>query len=670
MRLARIGIGFLLLPVLALSQHLSSARGIGMGAYTASVNDLSSLDWNPAGLIYMKDWEVSFSNYLSLRKEPGSNGFIFNHAGMGRQFLPAHAAGLRYTPGAVSEFTIPNLFTVIDSASNIQAKVDKKLTYAERYSLGYAYRFNEKVAFGVAARYRQEEVADTRFFTVRDSLTYISSRTITSTANSWNLDMGLTWEANQSWRFGLATKNLFKVLENEFPEDLKRYTLEARKALRVGFSHPVDRNLLVAGDISTTGDGAIGYEWKIWKDLSVRQGVLVGKTLSPFFNALTFGVGWDSKAILADVAYLRFSNRSTHAGKVSLNEFLAHTLHDVEFHPFTSDQVRFSLKVNLGRTREPLARIDYVEITSDIYPSSYEIFAYRPLGKVKVRNVSDRSIEAKAGFYLKPFMDGPTETRKYLIEPGGVVEIPFMAVFNEIIKNVTQPQLRDGEVYVVASPAEGYDDKSRASVRIYGRNNWNGEAIALRYFVTPTDPDVLQFSRSILRTYKEQLSGKETRLQAFEQAKILFDEFARRLSYVNDPRVSKDWVQYPGETLRLRGGDCDDMSVCFASILASVGISSAFIDVVPLQNPGEAHIYMMFDTGLEASKGNLISSNRKRYVIRKNQSGVETVWIPIETTHITKGFEEAWAIGAKEYLEDVELGLGLAKGWVKIVDVQ
>jgi hypothetical protein len=392
--------------------------------------------------------------------------------------------------------------------------------------------------------------------------------------------------------------------------------------------------------------------------------------LTPYVNAATLGVGWDTKTMRADLAYLHFFDRRTHSGSISLNDFTSRSIHDVEFHPFTTDQLRFSVSVALGHTTEPLARIDYIEITSDIYPSSYETFAYRPIGRVKVRNISDQPIQAKVAFYLKPFMDAPTETKRYVIQPGAVSDIPFTAFFNELIKSVTEPQVRDGDVYVIASPAEEYDDKSRARIKIYSRNNWNGEALTLRYFMTPTEPDVLRFTRSVLSSHKDQLTTVSPALLKFEHARILFNEFAQRLSYVNDPTLSKDWVQYPGETLSLHGGDCDDLTVSFASLLASVGISSAFIDVVPPNNPGDAHIYMMFDTEVEASKADIISKNRKRYVLRRNESGIETIWIPIETTQIAKGFEEAWSMGAKEYLDDVELGLGLIKGWVKIVDVQ
>jgi hypothetical protein len=666
----RLGIAVLLFPALAACQHLSSARGIGLGAFTASSNDLSSLDWNPAGLVLVRDWQVSGTNFLGLASSDRTNGLVFHNMGIAKQFLSTNAVGIRYAPGNISEFIIPSTFTVLDSITGIQAKVDKQISYAERYALGYGLQFNEDLSFGVSARYREEKVTDTQFFTVRDTLTYIGTRTVQSLANSWNLDLGILWQLNPRWRVGVVAENLFKLLESEYPEELSSFTLNAKKAIRTGVSYTPRTDLLLALDASTTGDGAMGYEWNIWEDFKLRQGIIFGKTLTPYINAATLGVGWDTKTVHADLAYLHFFDRTTHSGSISLNDFTSHSIHDVEFHPFTNDQLRFSISVVLGHTMEPLARIDYIEVTSDVYPASYETFAYRPIGRVKVRNISDKPIEAKVGFYLKPFMDAPTETKRYLIQPGAVSDIPFTAFFNDLIKSVTEPQVRDGDVYVVASPAEEYDDKSRARVKIYSRNNWNGEALTLRYFMTPTEPDVLRFTRSVLNSHKDRLDTVGPALLRFEHAKILFNEFAQRLSYVNDPRLTKDWVQYPGETLSLHGGDCDDMTVCFASLLASVGIPSAFIDVVPPTSPGDAHIYMMFDTGVEASRADMISKNRKRYVVRKNESGTETIWLPIETTQIAKGFEEAWTTGAKEYLDDVELGLGLVKGWVKIVDVQ
>ena len=342
---------------------------------------------------------------------------------------------------------------------------------------------------------------------------------------------------------------------------------------------------------------------------------------------------------------------------------------DIGFNQFTNDQLMLTVNVPLGRTREVLAKIEGVTITSDVYPSAYQVFAYRPIGKARVRNVSQRPIQARVSFYVDQYMDKPTETQPAYIAPNGEQEIAFYAIFNDAIKFVPTMVFRAAEVFVKASPVEDYDDKSQTRLTIRGRNDWDGDALSLRYFVTPEDPDILRFSRNVLNQHREDVAGVVKQLEKLRSTEVLFNEFASRLSYVNDPRNSKDRVQFPSETLALRGGDCDDMTVCFSSLLASVGVSTAFVDVIPPERIQDAHIYLLFDTEVPASQSSLVSDNPKRFVIRKNDEGIETVWVPLETTVITEGFQKAWEIGAREYLDDVELKLGVVRGWVRLVDV-
>jgi hypothetical protein len=219
-------------------------------------------------------------------------------------------------------------------------------------------------------------------------------------------------------------------------------------------------------------------------------------------------------------------------------------------------------------------------------------------------------------------------------------------------------------------PTEQYDDREQTRVLIHGKNDWDGTAEALRYFVTPDDPAVLRFTRDLLVQFQDTVAAAPGGLESFTKARLLFNAFSGKLVYVNDPKQSADHVQYPQETLSLRGGDCDDMSVVFSSLLNSIGISTAFVDVVPPGRPKDGHIYLLFDSGLPAAQAGRITENRKRYVIRANEKGEETVWIPVETTASMHGFEAAWSLGAQEYFRDVEVELGTVKGWVRIVDVR
>jgi len=124
-----------------------------------------------------------------------------------------------------------------------------------------------------------------------------------------------------------------------------------------------------------------------------------------------------------------------------------------------------------------------------------------------------------------------------------------------------------------------------------------------------------------------------------------------------------DYVQYASETLEKKAGDCDDLVILYASLSESVGIKTAFVEV---KDPDKeiAHLYLIFDSGLPPDKGIFISSNEKLYIIRKN-----SIWIPIETTMVQKGFNEAWKYAAMSYLQEGTLRNGLANGWVNIIEI-
>jgi hypothetical protein len=270
---------------------------------------------------------------------------------------------------------------------------------------------------------------------------------------------------------------------------------------------------------------------------------------------------------------------------------------------------------------------------------------------------------------MDKYMDAPTESQAVFLQPGEEQKVPLTAVFNDLVRSVPAMTVKEGVVYVSAQLASEYDDRFQTRVLLYGKNDWDGDVLTLRYFVTPDDPAVLRYTRDILLQHRDSIAGAGKDLEAFQKARLLFNAFADKLVYVSDPKQSADYVQYPPETLQLRGGDCDDMTVCFSSLLNSMGVSTAFVDVVPPEDSTRGHIYLLFDTGLNPQFGGSISTNPKRYVIRKNSKGAETIWIPVETTVIARGFDDAWTTGAQEWFDDVEIGLGMVKGWVRIVDV-
>lgn len=661
---------FVIFPIMTTTctyaQHLSNGRGIAIGGYSSLAGGIGGIDWNPAGLLQSKDWELNLSNYATLTG--GSTSFSLHSVGVAKRFPGHHAAAIRYAPGKAIVFVVPHNFTVSDTGFSIVTSYDRRIAYEEPYALGYAFGINDAIGLGLTGRFVQEKVSDTQYSL--DVAGSIRSQDVDYRGSSWLIDWGLRWMLNDRWTLSLVAKNLFKITESELPQELAEYRLSPKKVLRAGIGFLPGEELQIGFDVDTEKRAAAGLEWSAMNNFFLRGGVYLDGTADSKLEALAGGVGYVYDFLHFNIGYIHFLSQDNRRGLADVTAMVGSTIQDIEFNQFTSDRLTFTVRVDLGRTRETLVRIEYVEMPGEIYPSSATLYAFSPIAKARVRNVSNRAVDVRVSFFVDRIMDVPTETRPYTLAPEELAEIPLYAVFNDFLKSVSSTSIRDGIVYATATPSEGYDDRFATRLLVRGRNDWNGDVSLLRFFVTPDDPEVLRWSRAALNAHKSRIDTTEASLQNFTKAQILFDEFASRLTYVGDPRTSRDFVQYPAETLSRRSGDCDDMSICYAALLTSVGIPTAFVDVVPPERPDSSHIYLMFDTGLTASNASALTTNPKRYVIRHNNKGVETIWLPVETTAILRGFDEAWTTGAKQFFDDVEINSGLANGWVRIVDVR
>lgn len=646
-------------------QSLMDPRCIGVGAPTAAIRDSRGFSWNPASLVQIRDWDFSVTTYTETGS--GHAGFVFHGMTLGKRFLESEAIALEYAPGTLLRLVMPP--TLVVSGASAPVSNDREIEYDEPGALGYAHRFSKSFAVGIAGRYRRERITDTRLsFEQRDSIPFLPVSVTRSTeSRTWTGDAALSWTPGEDLSLGISGRNLVRFFSTSLPDSLAPYALPKSVVASVGVGYQPVSRLRLAGQISTDGTATLGYEWSPGLGFALRNALFVDRDESPVVAAVSIGMGWVFEFLEVGASYLRFADRDHHSGILSVTDFDAKNIHSLDLNPYTRDRISFSVKAVFGNTREALARIEAVEMLGTVYPSSFESFAYRPIGKARIRNLSEKPIDARVSFFVERFMDAPTESRSVTVSPGGTEEVELTAIFNERVRALTKSMVREASVTVTATPAEAYDDRANTPVLFRGRNEWDGNARSLRFFVTPDDPDILKCSRDILLQSREAATGPG--MEPFTEARALINGFSGKLIYVSDPTLSGDYVQYPSETLKLRGGDCDDLTVCFASLLGSIGISTAFIDVVPPGNPGKSHLYLLFDTGLDSRYGASVAENPKRYVLKRNRAGQETVWIPIETTVIARGFDEAWTAGAQEYFEEVELGLGLAKGWVQIVDV-
>ena len=322
-----------------------------------------------------------------------------------------------------------------------------------------------------------------------------------------------------------------------------------------------------------------------------------------------------------------------------------------------------------GHKRELFKVRSVKVIVEDIYPAYYRFYNTYPLAYATIQNTAGFGIEVNIRSWIDGYTDGVRQSGYIEIPKGEQKDIPVYLLFGPELMQTESREPAVIDLIIEARSGVTLTKNFSAQVTVHSRNAWNGEIDKLTVFVTPDDPAVHQMSRESIR-HDTTLAADPERMK-FNQAQRLFSALAQKgIAYQRDPNIpydQDDRVQFAPMTLSLGTGDCDDLVVLYASLLESIGISTAFVDVKDPELT-EGHVYLMFDSGLAPEQGNLISSNEKRYLIRKMKE-TQTIWIPIEVTLLRSGFEAAWKAGATQYLEEAILRQGLAEGWVRIVDI-
>lgn len=288
-----------------------------------------------------------------------------------------------------------------------------------------------------------------------------------------------------------------------------------------------------------------------------------------------------------------------------------------------------------------------------IFSAAYKQYANQPIGSIRVTNLGELDYgNLDVTFTIKGYMDFPTSTKLEELKANSTVDVPLSAAFNNRVLEIDEDTGVQVEV-ALNYVRDGRDDAITLTqpITIYGKNAilW-ANADMMGSFVTPKDDLVRDFVRESINTYKPEPGPMNANLVS---AMTVFNIFSGHgIRYVVDPNApySKladnqvDYVQFSRETLKIRSGDCDDLTVLFSAALENLGIETAALDV-----PG--HLLMMFNTGLPASERSRISLQDDLMAIRNDQ-----VWIPLEVTMVGTSFSEAWTEGARKYQQYSQSG--------------
>lgn len=299
----------------------------------------------------------------------------------------------------------------------------------------------------------------------------------------------------------------------------------------------------------------------------------------------------------------------------------------------------------------------------DIFASAYKHYESHPLGTVTVRNNTDTpSACMKLTFSVKEFMDFPTEIEVPEIAPHQETELALKPVFNNRILEVTENTPLQSEIALhYFAAGETRTVKRSFPVTLYERHamTWDNAA-KIGAFITPKDPPLADFARGVVQPY---VDAHPNLHPSIVHARALFAALGvYGLSYIIDPTspfqefsekaTVVDYLQYPRDTLARKSGDCDDLSVLFASALENIGISAALVDV-----PG--HVFLAFNTGVTTADKAVLGFPDSLLVPYRG-----TIWIPVEMTMVGQPFTRAWQKGAEEYRD------WSAKGRLDVMEVQ
>lgn len=625
---------------------------------------------NSAGRFRMNGLESNISNFSNTEDFELTASFSFRndnrlnsnlHSLSFSKTIGEHNFYFRYTPGLAQNFIIKSSATIQlpDTIANLKTE----LNYSEKFGLGYSYKISSSVNLGFSLRYFEQtfrKESPVLYYT--DSVNYISIKEDESTNNYWRGDIGADVIFNDIISFSLSTINLFISRESNAGEISRLYSLKTEKGIhaslqlssasgfmtKLGYEYGFDNYKAFYAGLNYSFDFAGG---------KITSGVLFmhDKFRNPFITAVMPSVAFTKEGYTISAGGVKyFSNNISKTTESLINE----GIYSLFNNPYSADRAFVNFNLALSFKSKQLVKFIDVSIDSDIYPTLSEVYLNKPFATGKAVNLSNEIIEVRPASYIKNINNEPIYSPSVKILPGDTVDIGFYTIVSNA--EAAKRKIEQADFYLYTDKSEP-DDYIRKPVLVHDKNSWDGNVFNLIYFVRKDFDFSNKYSREILNKYPREMTDG-----VFRKIKILYDEYSRNLEYVSDPRASTERVQFPHETIELKGGDCDDLSVCFSSMLESIGIQTAFVDY---KNPdGVSHVNLLANTELSPTELFKITNNDNKIVVRKNEEGVDQIWLPIETTVLT-GFDDAWSAGADKFNAEAIENLGLSKGSVVIIDI-
>ena len=568
-------------------QLFIGTRPLSMGgAFIAVADDANAITWNPAGLPGLRRTEFT-STYANLY----NLGITQSYMGFVKPFSDRVALGFDWSSVGYD---------------------DNELAYSEnKLNFAVGVQPNKLFSFGLNLKYLMRDM-------LLDEASYGKSSGV-------GYDAGLLIQPLKNLKMGLGLYDLGGTSVSY--KDKTTETILGQ-AFKLGISYMPINGLTIAGDL---GDRFhLGAEYIIASRVSLRAGVQQDMSGDEKIMVPSAGLSIKFKSIVMEYGY--------------------------ESHPYLEPTHRVSFALQLSPAVVSITKTTISH--NPIFRSLHRYYESEPFVKVGLKNISDADLPVNVSLFVPTMMDNP-HSESVTLPPKSDEEYEIGVSFSSDVltskkatfDNLVQPEVK---VSYKQGGEEKLAQKKMESSYVLGKGKltWsNPDMIAC--YVTPADAVVDKFSRNYIQYYTPVLNDYFGRSN-LGRGIILYDALGTHgLVYnidletpfldIADDKSAFDTVKYPGDMLRDKIGDCDDLTALYGSLLANLGIETMFLDVF---KPGAGHIFLMFDSGVKPD-------DVSKYFLDENEVVElnDKVWIPIEATLVGKPFFSAWKQGALKYNE-------------------
>lgn len=570
------------------NQEFIGARPIAMGeTFVAVADDINAIYWNPAGLPAINQLGVN-SMHTNLFQ-----------SGVGLNYLSLVIPGPYQTSIGVDWMNI--------------GFDDQELEFGKnKFNFSLGYQLFDRLSLGINVKYIQMNAA----------LDNISQGSF----NGWGLDASLLYSWRPGLKLGLVIHDLTHTRLTGIDQPIYY------RNVRVGAAYELFDNLLIAMDL----DDRIhfGSEWLPFKQFLALRGGVQRDLYTDEPIILSFGFGLDIPIW---------------GQRVRFDYALTDT-------PTLLNTHRTSLSILIDLFPR-LVKIKKVAI-NPVYASLYKYYEKNPIGQVDVEYKGKKDLDCTLSIGLNKY--GNKQKKNIVLPakhvPENVQQLNIISAFNDSILFEPDdiPLIADIKIsYMSGNRPKEETVSQQFTLLRRNRIDWQYGVDQAAAFITPEDPTVIQFNRNAL--VNDKVLGEEIIInEVMTNAIRLFDGVAAygiqyeadsyspyRLSY-----RSLDNILYPAQLLKEKRGDCDDLSVLFASIFENRDIPTALVSV-------PSHIFLLFNSGIHPRRSFQLCCAENLYVEYQNQ-----LWIPLETTYVNRSFCTAWEEGAnqlKKYSEQLEI---------------